>query len=212
MNIKLAEQIKQYKKPILFLSLILAAIMLLTWGISKTFSIPLNYLIEDSASVLGASQFIGFSTLIGAGILMLGAGAAILALTFRPAFGANRESLAILGLALISLYLAYLFYIKKTDLPGRLVKKISGLYTLVYNKYLIDEAYDAAIVRPLHKTSESFLWRIVDNRLIDGLVNAVGAGIAACGRTLTVIQTGSVQHYALWFVLGAIVLLGAWLF
>ncbi len=120
--------------------------------------------------------------------------------------------LTVFLITLISLYLAYLFYIKKTDLPGRLVKKISGLYTLVYNKYLIDEAYDAAIVRPLHKTSESFLWRIVDNRLIDGLVNAVGAGIAACGRTLTVIQTGSVQHYALWFVLGAIVLLGAWLF
>ena len=106
MNIKLAEQIKQYIKPILFLSLILAAIMLLTWGISKAFSIPLNYLIEDSASVLGASQFIGFSTLIGAGILMLGAGAVILALTFHPAFGASRESLAVLGLALISLYLA----------------------------------------------------------------------------------------------------------
>ncbi|NLP09672.1 NADH-quinone oxidoreductase subunit L [bacterium] len=120
--------------------------------------------------------------------------------------------LTVFVITLISLYLAYLFYIKKTDLPGRLVKKISGLYELVYNKYLIDEAYDAAIVRPLHKTSESFLWRIVDNRLIDGLVNAVGAGIAACGRTLAVLQTGLVQHYALWFVLGAIMLLGAWLF
>ncbi|OPZ71298.1 MAG: NADH-quinone oxidoreductase subunit L [bacterium ADurb.Bin478] len=120
--------------------------------------------------------------------------------------------LTVFLVTLISLYLAYLFYIKKTDLPGRLVKKISGLYALVYNKYFIDEAYDAAIVRPLHKTSESFLWRIVDNRLIDGLVNAVGSGIAACGRTLAVIQTGSVQHYALWFVLGTIVLLGAWLF
>ena len=55
--------------------------------------------------------------------------------------------LTVFLVTLISLYLAYLFYIKKTDLPGRLVKKISGLYALVYNKYFIDEAYDVAIVR-----------------------------------------------------------------
>ncbi len=106
MNINLPEQIKQYKKPILILVLIMAAIILLTWGISRTFSIPLSYLIEDSASVLGVNQFIGFSTLVGAGVLMLGAGAALLALTFRMIPGARRESLAVLGLGLISLYLA----------------------------------------------------------------------------------------------------------
>jgi len=120
--------------------------------------------------------------------------------------------LAVLAITLVSAYVAYVFYIKKTDLPDRMSKKISPLYTLVYHKYYIDELYQTVVAKPLQKASESFLWKIIDTRWIDGLINAIGSLMASSGRSLAVMQTGWVQNYALWFVLGVVVLLGAWLF
>ena len=56
------------------------------------------------------------------------------------------------------------------------------LYNLVYNKYYVDEVYDAAIVRPLLVTSRSVLWRLVDNALIDGIVDGVAAQTRNAGN------------------------------
>jgi NADH-quinone oxidoreductase subunit L len=36
------------------------------------------------------------------------------------------------------------------------------LYTLIYNKYFVDEIYDAAVVRPLVGGSRIVLWKGVD--------------------------------------------------
>ena len=38
----------------------------------------------------------------------------------------------------------------KPELPGKLAKQFSGVYSLVLNKYWIDELYNAAVVRPLN--------------------------------------------------------------
>jgi len=48
---------------------------------------------------------------------------------------------------------------------------------LVYNKYFVDEAYDALIVNPIVDGSRVVLWRGVDAGLIDGAVD--GAGTAS---------------------------------
>jgi NADH-quinone oxidoreductase subunit L len=116
---------------------------------------------------------------------------------------------AVLLITLASLYLAHLFYVRKTDLPAQVTQKIKGLYTLVYNKYFIDELYEGAVTKPLQSASNSFLWKIVDVKGIDGLVNGIGRFVANSGRALTVIQTGYVQNYALIFVLGVIALLAS---
>jgi NADH-quinone oxidoreductase subunit L len=39
---------------------------------------------------------------------------------------------------------------------------VKGLYTLVYNKYFVDEIYDAAVVDPLVGGSRAVLWKGVD--------------------------------------------------
>ena len=116
---------------------------------------------------------------------------------------------AIFLITLGSLYLAHLFYVRRTDLPARVTEKLKALYTLVYNKYFVDELYDGAVVKPLQALSNSFLWKRVDVKGIDGLVNGIGRFVANSGRALTVIQTGFVQNYALIFVLGVLALLAA---
>ena len=45
---------------------------------------------------------------------------------------------------------------------------LGGLYTLVYNKYFVDEIYDAAIVQPIVEAHATVLWKGVDVGVIDG--------------------------------------------
>ena len=49
-----------------------------------------------------------------------------------------------------------------------------GLYTLLLNKYYVDEIYAALIVTPLLWISTNVLWHVVDEGIIDGTVNGVG--------------------------------------
>jgi NADH-quinone oxidoreductase subunit L len=71
------------------------------------------------------------------------------------------------------------------------------------NKWYVDEAYGATIVRPLEGFSQ-FLWRGID-ALIDGTLAIVGYIVAAIGDLLRFFQTGNVRNYALMFFLGVIV-------
>ncbi len=50
---------------------------------------------------------------------------------------------------------------------------------LIYNKYFVDEIYDATVVKPLVGGSRTVLWKGVDAGLIDGIVNGVGDARAA---------------------------------
>jgi len=83
-----------------------------------------------------------------------------------------------------------------------------GAHKLLYNKYYVDELYAAAIVRPLMWLSTNVLWKVVDAGMIDGAVNGVADGAAAVGDTVRHTQSGNTRSYAVWVVVGAIVILG----
>ena len=76
---------------------------------------------------------------------------------------------------LIGIGIAYFMYIVKPSLADSISSSLGGLYRLVYNKYFVDEIYDAAVVKPLVSGSRVVLWRGVDAGLIDGAVNGVGS-------------------------------------
>jgi NADH-quinone oxidoreductase subunit L len=83
-----------------------------------------------------------------------------------------------------------------------------GVHKLLYNKYYVDELYAATIVRPLVWLSTNVLWKVVDAGMIDGAVNGVADGAAAVGDTVRHTQSGNTRSYAVWVVVGAIVVLG----
>jgi NADH-quinone oxidoreductase subunit L len=122
---------------------------------------------------------------------------------------AENEMLAWLsaGVGLLGILLAYVFYVAKRGLADSVVQAAGGLYTLVYNKYFVDEAYDAGVVEPLLEGSRTVLWRGVDVGLIDGTVNGVGHRARGIGALLRLIQSGNIRSYAAWVVLGSIALL-----
>jgi NADH-quinone oxidoreductase subunit L len=98
-------------------------------------------------------------------------------------------------------------YVMKTEQPGRITTALGGLYTLVYNKYFVDEIYDATVVTPLIEGSTTVLWHGVDQSVIDGAVNGVGHESMGIGGILRLIQSGNIRSYATWVVLGSVVVL-----
>ena len=87
-----------------------------------------------------------------------------------------------------------------------------AIHTLLANKYYVDEVYNALIVQPVKNGSHFLLWKLVDNGIIDGIVNAVAAIIRFVGGTLRRLQTGLVQVYIVSMVLGIVLFLAYYLF
>ena len=96
---------------------------------------------------------------------------------------------------------------RSRGLADSFANAFGGLYKLVYNKYFVDEVYDATVVEPLVEGSRTVLWRGVDAGLIDGTVNGVGTRSRGIGCILRLLQSGNIRSYAAWVVLGSIVLL-----
>jgi len=136
-------------------------------------------------------------------------------------------------IALAGIWLARLFYIQRTDLPGKLASSFSGLYQLVYRKYYMDEVYDALFVnraKDLGTTLALFDAKVIDGLgvdgtgwlmrftsrvsiwwdtwIVDGLVNLAARVVWLFSYPVRMVQTGLVSSYALLIVFGVLVVLG----
>jgi NADH-quinone oxidoreductase subunit L len=105
---------------------------------------------------------------------------------------------------LIGIAIAWYMYVANTELPDRIAESARGLYTLLYNKYFVDEIYDATVVHPIVEGSTTVLWRGVDQGVIDGAVNGIGYQSRGIGSVLRLVQSGSIRSYATWVVLGSV--------
>jgi len=83
---------------------------------------------------------------------------------------------------------------------------------LLENKYYVDEIYEALFVRPLVRGSTVLLWKVFDVALIDGAVNGVASAVAACAAVLRRLQTGLVRSYLVMILIGALIVLGYFVF
>lgn len=95
-------------------------------------------------------------------------------------------------------------YLKNPAIASNTAQRFKGLYNLLWNKYFVDEAYDAAVVNPILQTSRSFLWKIADNKIIDGVVNGSAKIIDVVSLNIRKLQTGVAQFYALVMVIGIV--------
>jgi NADH-quinone oxidoreductase subunit L len=107
-----------------------------------------------------------------------------------------------LAAASVGLFLAWLLYYKRPDLPDRITDKIHGIYVMVLHKYYVDEGYGAILVKPLLALSTVVFWRGVDQNIIDGLVNGAGATSKGIGNELRRMQSGNIRSYAAWVAVG----------
>jgi NADH-quinone oxidoreductase subunit L len=110
-------------------------------------------------------------------------------------------------IALIGILIAYVFYIKRPAIPGILAEKGRTLYTVLINKYFVDEIYEFCFVDSL-KSLGTALWKGFDDVVIDGAVNGVGYLTVGLSGVLKKIQTGFVQSYAFSMIIGGVIVVG----
>jgi NADH-quinone oxidoreductase subunit L len=142
---------------------------------------------------------------VGAATARVSAGASIVPATTEE---------MLMGIAVLIAVAGIVYAIARLK-PARLVPKRDaipeeGFEGVVANKYYVDEGLDRAIVTPTYAISRNFLWRVVDNGVIDGLlVNGSAALARGFGWIGSRLQTGNVGIYAWVLIVGVVALLGA---
>jgi NADH-quinone oxidoreductase subunit L len=140
------------------------------------------------------------------------------------------------AVAIIGIVVARYFYHHKPAVPDTLEKSLKPLHGLLYNKYYVDEVYDFLLVDGLCKGGGEALGAF-DRNVVDGAVNGAGwitrfssrvsmwwdtwivDGAVRLGSftvkllsyPVCILQTGRVQAYALFVVVGVLVFFGYYL-
>jgi len=125
-------------------------------------------------------------------------------------FGAYGLMILSGALSVLGILAAYLLYVAQPWIAGLARSSWPQAYKAIWNKWYVDEAYQAGIVEPAKQGGRVCVG--LDDYLIDGvlwLVTAVPRGLA---YVLRLLQGGLVQGYALTMVVGAaaIVLFVLW--
>ena len=107
-------------------------------------------------------------------------------------------------IALLALLIAIGKYSKQADGEPQ-----SALGKFLYNKWLVDEFYEKAIVQPLNRFA-GFLKEVVEKNVIDGVVNGTGKLVQYGARQTRLMQSGQVGYYILFMVLSIILLFLIW--
>ena len=125
--------------------------------------------------------------------------------------GAQTLELTLAGVAVFTALIGFLvagwLYLGRPGAADRLARSLPGTYKTLRNKYYVDELYAAVIVNPLVWISRSVLWQGVDAAGIDGAVNGIASGASNLGDRLRHAQSGNTRSYAVWVVIGALVVI-----
>ncbi len=112
------------------------------------------------------------------------------------------------SLGIVGILLAFFVYVVRPAVAESLRTAAGPFYTLVSNKYYVDEFYSAAVVKPLEGISRFVLWRGVDEGLINNsLVNGLGRTVRGWGSLLRQLQSGSIRNYATWILAGSLLVI-----
>src|SRR5436309_4172384 len=102
----------------------------------------------------------------------------------------------------------FLMYARHRPDPAAVTRAAGPLYTLLVNKYFVDELYDNRILG-LGRAFFGVLWAF-DVHVIDGIANGIGRLASIGGGGARRLQTGVVGNYALTVVVGLFVVLVAY--
>jgi NADH-quinone oxidoreductase subunit L len=149
--------------------------------------------------------------------------------------GSTEYLLMLLSVAVgaFGIWLAYRWYIQRPEVPPKIAAASPFLYRLLYNKYYVDQIYDALFVnrvKDLALTLGSFdvgvinglgvdgagwLARVTsrismvwDSWIVDGLVNLAARIVWVLSFPVRMLQTGRVSRYALFMLVGVLIFLG----
>jgi NADH-quinone oxidoreductase subunit L len=114
-------------------------------------------------------------------------------------------SISVVLLAII-MYATYSYYVTKKVRPEEDNEELDSFAKLLTNKYYVDEVYATLITKPLDKLA-AFVYKYIDQGLIDGTVNGAGSILNNVSGQLRKIQTGHIGAYVFAMVIGIITIL-----
>ncbi len=110
--------------------------------------------------------------------------------------------------ALGGIAVAYVVYLFKTGLAPKIVALVKPVHTLFYNKWFVDELYNATFVKGAIALGKGF-FKVGDGMLINGLgPDGMAAASRGIATRLKAVQSGYVYHYALTMIVALIALAG----
>jgi NADH-quinone oxidoreductase subunit L len=113
-------------------------------------------------------------------------------------------------LAAAGALVAWFLYLKRPDIPARLLTTFGALHTVLMNKYYFDWFNENVIARGTRALGFGF-WKVGDQALIDGLlVNGSAKAVGALAVLTRGLQSGYLYHYAFAMIVGLAALVG-WL-
>ncbi len=197
----------------------------------KTMTIPLLILAVLSA----VGGYIGMPEVFGVHNVFAQFLEPVFVSGFKMPAGSLSLEWILMGISVLAAFLgigvAYYFYAVNTELPDRLAESFKTAYTWLLNKYYVDEFYLKYVVGGVMKLKDMlslFDSGIIDGAVngaaklgrklsdfdgafdrivVDGAVNAVGDGVVSAGGVLRKLQTGLVQNYLIFAILGIAILL-----
>ncbi len=115
-------------------------------------------------------------------------------------------------LAVTGFLITWTMYIKRPELPDRLVARASVLYDILVRKYGFDELYQFLFAGGAREIGGLF-WRLGDQGLIDGLVvNGTARAVGWFAGVARRVQSGFLYDYAFAMIIGLLVLMSLGLF
>ena len=125
--------------------------------------------------------------------------------------GSGNTEWLLMGISVLfsfaGLILAYILYVSKPELPQRIADSLNGFYTMVLNKYYVDELYAKLFVKPLVEGSTNILWQGIDRKVIDDSVNNAADGARHVSDEVRHMQSGNLRSYAGWIAAGSAVVI-----
>lgn len=108
---------------------------------------------------------------------------------------------------LVGIAVAYLLYIKRTDIPSKIAGTFPRTYRFLCNKWYFDEIYDVLFVQGA-KSLGRHLWKFWDVKIVDGLgPNGAAWASKQLASFTSRLQTGYLYHYAFAMLLGVVAVL-----
>ncbi len=130
--------------------------------------------------------------------------------------GTHAQEYMVIGVsvfvAVAGLIVAFIMYMKKRDLPGKLANALRPVHSLFYNKYWFDEFYDKVLIKPVLMISDKVVLGFFDGRIIEGVVNGLPRFIGNFSQGLRKLQTGLISSYAFMMAVGVLLIIAFVLF
>ena len=109
------------------------------------------------------------------------------------------------GVGLIGIALAWVFYKKENSLSDKYAKAFGPLYQWAYDKFYFDEIYMFITKKIIFKRiSAPIAW--FDKKVVDGTMEGIGNKTVLTSEKIKGMQSGKLQDYAFSFIIGVVII------